>query len=123
VNDCIFCKIAKGEAKAEKVYEDGSIIIIKDIFPKARIHYLLIPKEHYASMFDLNEKRAGVLAAGLVKLKTLAPALGLSGGYRIVCNSGPDAFQTVMHLHMHILGGEKLGEDFGSAAFSRAKNV
>ena len=116
--DCIFCKIVGGEAKAQKVFEDEEVLIIRDVFPKSKTHFLLIPKEHYGSMFELNECRAAVLARGLLKVKDLAPQLGLAGGYRLVCNSGADAFQTVMHLHLHILGGEKLGERFGGGGFA-----
>lgn len=113
MSDCIFCRIAAGESPSEKVFEDEHIIIIRDIFPKAKLHYLLLPKEHYLNLTELTAARADILAKALLKVKELAPSLGLKNGYRLVANAGEDAFQTVMHLHIHILGGEKLSEYFG----------
>ncbi len=118
MSDCVFCKIAANEMPAEKVYEDKDIMIIRDVFPKAKAHYLMIPKEHYLNMSEITPERADVLAKGFLKLKELAPSLGLGGGWRLVNNCGHDAFQTVMHMHIHILGGEKLGDRFGAGGFS-----
>ncbi len=109
MENCIFCKIIKGEIPSQKVYEDGEILIFKDINPIAKIHLLCVPKEHFAYLSELNDSRAALLGRTLQKIATLAPSLGLGDGYRLVINQGESAGQTVHHLHIHILGGETLG--------------
>lgn len=109
MEDCIFCRIARGEL-GDKIYEDDFMFIIKDISPQAKIHYLLIPKEHYTSLSDLNDIRAFILGKCLLKLKDLEEELGIASGYRVVTNVGSDAGQTVKHLHLHILSGEVLSD-------------
>ena len=104
---CIFCKIISGEIPSQKVYEDDDMIIIKDINPQAKIHYLMIPKEHFANIIDMTEKQAATLARMLKTLSAMVDKLGLSGGFRLVSNKGADACQSVEHLHVHILGGEQ----------------
>ncbi|NLZ25756.1 MAG: histidine triad nucleotide-binding protein [Clostridiales bacterium] len=106
--DCIFCKIIKGEIPAQKAYEDENMIIIHDISPQAKLHYLLIPKEHYANIIEMTEEQAVTLGKCLKKLSTLVDELGLSGGFRLVSNKGAHACQSVEHLHIHIIGGEQL---------------
>ncbi|MCH5154233.1 MAG: histidine triad nucleotide-binding protein [Clostridiales bacterium] len=110
MDDCIFCKIIKGEIPSEKLYEDELMIIIKDIAPKAKIHFLAIPKKHFKYFSDMTEQDAVMLGRCIKKVGTLAPSLGLEGGFRFVVNQGDDAIQTVPHLHMHLLGGQKLAE-------------
>lgn len=108
MNDCVFCKIKRGEIPSKKYYEDELMFIIADIEPKAEKHYLMIPKKHYKLLSDMTEEDADNLARCLKKLSELAPTLGLSGGYRLVINQGDDAGQTVHHLHVHVLGGQKM---------------
>jgi len=108
MNDCVFCKIESGEIPSKKFYEDELMFIIADIEPKAEKHYLMIPKKHYKLLADMTEEDAANLAKCLKKLSELAPSLGLSGGYRLVINQGDDAGQTVHHLHVHVLGGQKM---------------
>ncbi len=105
---CVFCKIIAGEIPSAKVYEDEEIVVFKDIAPIAKIHLLAVPKEHYKTLAELTDARAGVLARALSTIGRLAPSLGLEGGYRLVVNQGEAAGQTVPHLHIHILGGEPL---------------
>lgn len=112
-NDCIFCKIIAGEIPSKKVYEDEKMIIINDINPQAKNHYLLIPKEHYANILEMTEAQSTTLGKCLKTLASLTDKLGLSKGFRIVSNKGADACQSVEHLHIHILGGEKLTERMG----------
>lgn len=107
-NDCIFCKIIKGEIPSTKIYEDDDMLIIKDINPEASIHYLLLPKEHYANILEMTLEQSVVLGKSLHKLGTIANELGLENGFRLISNKGEHAGQTVGHLHIHILGGEKL---------------
>ncbi|MEG1509036.1 MAG: histidine triad nucleotide-binding protein [Clostridia bacterium] len=110
MNDCIFCKIIKGEIPSSKVYEDEDMLIIKDIAPQAKIHLLLLPKQHFANIIDMTEQQAQIMAKCIKKLGTLTQQLGLQEGFRLVSNKGAYACQSVEHLHIHILGGEKLQE-------------
>ena len=105
---CIFCNIIEGEIPSEKVYEDETCIIIKDIEPIAPIHLLMIPKKHYARLEDASVSEAMELSFMLNKLAQIKDDLGLQNGYRIVINQGKDGGQTVEHLHIHILGGRAL---------------
>ncbi len=105
---CIFCKIAAGEIPSSKVYEDGEMLIFKDIAPIAKVHLLCVPKEHFAYLSELNGAREALLGRMMAKIASLAPSLGLEDGYRLVINQGESAGQTVHHLHIHILGGETL---------------
>ena len=108
MENCIFCKIIAGEIPSSKVYEDGEVVIFKDIHPMAKIHLLCVPKEHFAYLSEADDARAALLGRTLKKIASLAPSLGLSEGYRLVVNQGENAGQTVHHLHIHILGGETL---------------
>lgn len=106
--DCVFCKIINGEIPSEKVYEDDTCIIIKDIEPIAPVHYLMIPKKHYAYIKEATVSDAMELSFMLNKLSQIADEIGLEKGFRLIINQGDDAGQTVKHLHIHILGGKKL---------------
>lgn len=108
MDDCIFCKIVRGEIPAEKFYEDDLMIIIADISPKAKKHYLAIPKKHYKLFSEMSDSDAADLGKCVKKIGELAPELGLENGFRFIVNQGDDAEQTVFHLHMHLLGGQKL---------------
>ena len=108
MENCIFCKIIKGEIPSAKVYEDDEIVIFKDIEPKAKIHLLCVPKDHFALISEADDNRAALLGRTLKKIGELHNSLGLKDGYRLVVNQGENAGQTVHHLHIHILGGETL---------------
>lgn len=108
MNDCVFCKIIAGEIPSAKAYEDDEMLIFKDISPIAKVHLLCVPKEHFAYLSELDEKRAAWLGRTLKKIGKMSGALGLDDGYRLVINQGENAGQTVRHLHIHILGGEPL---------------
>ena len=88
MNDCIFCKIIKGEIPSTKVYEDNDMVIIKDIAPQAPVHLLLLPKEHFANIVEMTDAQAQTLGRCLKKLSTLVDELGLQGGFRLVSNKG-----------------------------------
>ena len=105
---CIFCKIATGEIPSTKVYEDERILAFRDIAPMAPKHILVIPKEHIPSVDGITEENCGVVAHIFTTIPKIAAAEGLTNGYRVVSNCGPDAGQTVPHLHFHILGGKEL---------------
>lgn len=106
--DCIFCKIIRGEIPSAKVYEDEKMLVFKDIEPKAKVHLLAIPKNHFKLLSDMDEERAELLKYMLTKIPRIAKENGLQNGYRLIINQGDDAGQTVFHLHIHILGGETL---------------
>lgn len=109
MNDCIFCKIAKGEIPSEFIYEDDKICAFKDINPIAPVHVLIIPKAHIASALELNEDNAEVVAHIFAKAGEIAKIMGVDEtGFRLVNNCGADGGQTVMHLHFHLLGGKEL---------------
>lgn len=108
MENCIFCKIAAGEIGSSKVYEDGEMLIFRDIHPMAKIHLLCIPKEHFKTVAELDGPRSALLGRMFEKIGSLAPSLGLGEGYRLVMNQGENAGQTVPHLHIHMLGGETL---------------
>ena len=111
MEDCLFCKIASGEIPSSKVYEDDAVLAFRDINPLAPKHVLIIPKTHILSVDALNEENIGAAAACLLAVPKVAAQEGLMpGGYRVVSNCGPDAGQTVPHLHFHVLGGRKLGD-------------
>ncbi len=110
MDNCIFCKIVKGDIPSAKVYEDEDMIIIKDLNPQAPVHLLLIPKEHYANIVEMSDAQAQTLAKCLKKLSTLTDKLGLQNGFRLVSNKGENGCQSVGHLHIHILGGTKLSD-------------
>lgn len=109
MEDCIFCKIVKGEIPSKKMYEDDDMIIICGIEPKAKYHYLCIPKVHFKLLAEMDEEKSEIVKRCLKKIPTLEKELHLEGGYRLVINQGDDAGQTVFHLHIHILSGEPMG--------------
>ena len=109
MNDCLFCKFASGEIFVNKVYEDEFFFIIRDIAPMAKNHYLAIPKIHFKFLLDMDEQGANVVKHIFKTIPTLSKLLELDGGYRLVINQGDNAGQTVPHLHIHILCGQKMG--------------
>ena len=111
MEDCIFCKIVKGEIPSEKVYEDEEILAFKDINPITPVHILIIPKKHIASADDIEEADEAVIGRIFTVIKKIAKENNLTNGYRIVNNCGEDGRQAVKHLHFHLLGGRKLGTD------------
>jgi histidine triad (HIT) family protein len=108
MSDCIFCMLANGEIPTDMVYEDELCACFRDTNPQAPVHLLLVPKTHVASLDDLKDEHAEVIAHMMLKIKDIAEAEGLENGYRAVINCGEDGQQTVQHLHIHILGKRKL---------------
>lgn len=107
-NDCIFCKIIRGEIPSAKVYEDDKMCVFKDTAPKAEVHLLAIAKDHFKLLSEMDEARADTVKYMLCKIPEIAAANGCENGYRLIINQGEDAGQTVFHLHIHILGGQPL---------------
>lgn len=108
-DNCIFCKIIRGEIPSQKVYEDEKILVFKDIEPKAKVHLLAVPKTHFARLSEAGEAEEPFIGHIFEKIPAVAALNGCEKGYRLVINQGEDAGQTVPHLHVHILGGQTLG--------------
>jgi histidine triad (HIT) family protein len=105
VQDCIFCKIVRGEIPAKKIYEDDDVLAFHDIHPQAPVHFMLIPKRHIASLADATQDDAGVLGRMMTLAGRLAREQGSPDGFRTIVNTGRIGRQDVMHVHLHILGG------------------
>lgn len=115
MDNCIFCKIAAGQIPSKKIYEDEDLIAFHDINPAAPVHFLIVPRQHVATLADCGEQQAALLG----KMLTLAPRLAAeqgcgygideqgnpTGGFKTLINTGPDGGQEVYHLHMHVIGG------------------
>ena len=108
MSDCLFCKIIAGEIPSDKVYEDDKMIVFKDIYPKAEVHLLAIPRVHIESLNEVNDEHDAIMAHMLKQLPVLAKAQGLDTGFRTIINTGEGGGQVVFHLHMHLLGGTNL---------------
>ena len=108
MNDCIFCKIIKGEIPSTKVYEDELVYAFRDIQPAAPEHILIVPKEHICCANKLEESHEALVGHIVLTAAKLAKELGFAdNGYRIINNCGENAGQTVFHLHFHLLAGDK----------------
>ncbi len=109
MDDCLFCRIARGEAEADILYGDEQVVAFRDINPQAPVHFLVVPRRHLVSALDLTAQDAQLLHAIFAAVKTVAEAEGIAAsGMRILSNVGRDAGQVVQHLHFHVLGGRRL---------------
>jgi histidine triad (HIT) family protein len=109
-NDCLFCRIVAGEIPANVVYETETTFAFRDINPKAPVHVLVIPKEHYVDVATMATSDPGVTAEVLASAAAVAEGEGLlDAGFRLIFNTGDDAGQEVAHVHAHVLGGAPLG--------------
>ena len=108
MSDCIFCKIVAGEIPSKKVYEDDDVFAFHDIHPAAPVHFMIIPKQHVASLNECNETHAAILGKILLLAPKLAKQQGLNDGFKTAINTGKGGGQLVFHLHVHVLGGNKL---------------
>ena len=109
-DDCLFCKIIKGDIPSTKVYEDDMLLAFKDINPVAPVHVLVIPKIHVENTNEIDSTNSEYIAHIYEKMSEIAENAGVKGsGYRLICNCGEDAGQEVKHLHFHMIGGTKLG--------------
>lgn len=114
MEDCLFCKIIKGEIPSTKVYEDDEILAFRDVNPLAPVHILVIPKKHIGSLVDLKPEDEKVVGRMYTVINKIAKQEKISeNGFRVVTNCGEDGGQAVKHLHFHILGGKKLGINLG----------
>ena len=106
--DCLFCRMASGEIPVDKVHEDGLVFAIRDINPQAPTHVLVMPIAHVGSAAELTGAHGELLGRLFETAARIAREDGLDGGFRLVTNTGPDAGQSVQHLHLHLLGGRAM---------------
>ncbi len=107
--ECLFCRIVAGDIPADIVYENDRLLAFRDISPQAPIHILLIPREHIATINDLDEAHADIIGQLFLAAKAIARNEGIADdGYRVVMNCNAGAGQTVFHLHLHLLGGRQM---------------
>lgn len=110
MSDCLFCKLAAGEIPASIVYDDARLVAFKDITPQAPTHILVIPRRHISTLNDLGPEDDGLVGEMTRRAAAIAKEQGLAErGYRVLFNCNADAGQTVFHIHMHLLGGRRLG--------------
>lgn len=112
MEDCLFCKIANEEIKADVVFQNDKVIAFRDIHPIAPVHILIIPKEHISSMNNVTEERTDLLGELLYTATRIAKDLEIAeGGYKLLIRTGRNGGQEVPHIHLHLLGGTRLGEN------------
>ena len=115
--DCIFCRIVVGDVPSEIVHETPTTVAFKDTAPAAPLHVLVVPRRHIVDASTVTAEDAHVLADMLLSARAVADAAGLAGpdrGYRLIFNIGPDAMNSIPHLHLHVLGGEPLKGHFAA---------
>lgn len=110
MENCLFCKIIAGDIPSAKVYEDEYCYAFRDINPQAPTHVLVVPKTHVSSIAEADALPPEALCAIMAAIGKIARQEGLEKGFRVVSNCGPDACQSVQHLHFHILGGRQMGD-------------
>lgn len=109
MSDCLFCKLVSGDIPADIVYQDEEVFAFRDISPQAPTHILVIPKQHIATINDVDDSHQALLGKLILTAKTIAKDQGLADdGYRLVMNCNQDGGQTVYHIHLHLLGGRAL---------------
>jgi histidine triad (HIT) family protein len=107
-DSCLFCRIVRGEIPSRKVYEDADILAFDDIHPLATVHFMIIPKQHIASLADCDMSHQAILGKILATAPRLAREQGSTDGFRIIINSGRVGRQEVYHLHVHVIGGSEV---------------
>jgi histidine triad (HIT) family protein len=108
MDDCIFCKIVRGQIPAQKLYEDEEFVAFNDIRPAAPVHFLIIPKDHIPSLAEVSQEHVSLLGRMLQLAPMLAAQQGLASGFKVHINTGKDGGQEVFHLHLHVLGGKRV---------------
>jgi histidine triad (HIT) family protein len=103
--NCLFCKIVRGEIPSRKVYEDADVLGFHDVHPKAAVHFMLIPKRHVPTLYDVTTEDAPALGKIMTLAGRLAREQGAGDGFRAIVNTGRVGHQEVMHVHVHVIGG------------------
>jgi Diadenosine tetraphosphate (Ap4A) hydrolase and other HIT family hydrolases len=105
MSDCIFCRLIAGEIPSRKVYEDDEVLAFHDIHPFARVHFMIIPKQHIASLAECGPGHERILGKMLALAPQLAKEQGLDSGFKTLINTGRGGGQEVFHIHIHVFGG------------------
>jgi histidine triad (HIT) family protein len=114
MDDCIFCKIVKGEIPCRKVYEDDQVLAFDDIHPMAPVHVVIIPKDHIPTLMDVEVDGMEILNSLFIAAQVIAEVKDVDQkGFRTVINCNEEGGQVIFHLHMHLLGGKKLSDKMG----------
>ena len=108
MSDCLFCAIVAGDVPSTKVLENDRVLAFRDIAPQAPTHVVVVPKQHFTDTFDIAHNDPAYLGELLAAATDVAVQEGLTNGYRLITNTGPDSGQTVFHVHVHVLGGKNL---------------
>lgn len=108
MNDCLFCRLIRGEVPSKKVYEDEHTFAFEDIRPQAPVHILIVPKKHIRGLKEAQAEDAEIVGRCHLVAAQIASERGIENGYRTVLNVGPGAGQSVFHLHVHLIGGRVL---------------
>jgi len=107
--DCLFCKIVAKDIPSQTIVETDHVIVIPDIAPKAKVHVLAIPKQHLVTFTDFTDDTKSIMGELTMAVKQAVQQLGIAeSGYKVIVNNGRDGGQAVPHLHMHVLGGERV---------------
>ena len=110
--NCLFCDMASGKVETSKVHDDDLVFSIRDIHPRAPVHIMVIPKEHISGVPEIGEQHGALLTRMIAVANQLAQKEGISNrGYRLALNCGEDGGQTIHHLHLHLMGGRRLGAE------------
>jgi len=109
MNDCLFCRILSGEIPSKKVYEDDHVYAFDDVRPQAPTHVLVIPKKHIGGLKEATSADSDTIGRCYLAAAAIARQRNIEDGYRAVTNVGPGSGQSVFHLHVHLLGGRKMG--------------
>ena len=109
VDGCLFCRVVAGEVPATVVLDTGRVLAFRDVSPAAPTHVLVVPRDHHADVAALTDADPALAGELLAAAVSVARSEGLTGGHRLVVNTGDDGGQTVHHLHVHVLGGRGLG--------------
>ena len=111
MENCVFCRIANKEQEAKMLFENSELYVVRDILPKAPVHFLVVTKEHIPSVHQLEARHAKLISDMFLVAKNMANQEGIGErGYKIVFNVGKEGGQTIPHLHMHVLGGKQMSE-------------
>lgn len=114
IDSCIFCKIANKEVKATTLYQDDEVTAFRDTHPVAPTHILIIPNKHIESLNELLDEDKALIGQMFMVARQIAAKEGIhEGGYRVIVNTGPDGGQTVFHLHLHLIGGQRMRHPLG----------
>ncbi|GAB4427169.1 MAG: histidine triad nucleotide-binding protein [Anaerolineales bacterium] len=114
MDDCLFCKIIKGDIPSTTIFQDEQVTAFRDINPAAPVHILLVPNKHIADVNDIAEEDEKLIGHLIRMAQPIAEQEGIAkSGYRLIINTGPDSHQEIFHLHLHILGGHPMKHPMG----------